>query len=104
VPRDVEPAVRKLQDIYLFDIDALQEVATEHRQGRQDEAAEAEAIVTEEVARFLRAWRARQLGPVVTAFRKHVLDVAQAEATRLVAAYPGLAENERKRFFDLADS
>lgn len=104
VPRDVEPAAGKLSDIYLFDIDALQGVAAKHRQGREDEAAEAEAIVKEEVTRFLRAWRARQLGPVVTAFRKHVLDVAQAEAAKLVGAYPGLAENERKRFFDLADS
>jgi glutamyl-tRNA reductase len=104
VPRDVDPEVGKLRDIYLFDIDALQDVASEHRQEREDEAAEAEAIVKEEVARFLRAWRARQLGPVVTAFRKHVLDLAQAEAARLVAGYPGLAENERKRFFDLADS
>jgi glutamyl-tRNA reductase len=104
VPRDVDPEAGKLGDVYLYDIDALQEVATEHRQERQDEAADAEAIVKEELARFLRAWRARQLGPVVTAFRKHVIDLAQAEAARLVASYPGLAENERRRFFDLADS
>src|SRR5262245_59892481 len=41
VPRDVEPAAGELQDIYLFDIDALQNVAAEHRQEREDEAAEA---------------------------------------------------------------
>jgi glutamyl-tRNA reductase len=104
VPRDVDPAAGKLRDVYLFDIDALQEVATEHRQERQNEAAEAEAIVKEELARFLRAWRARQLGPIVTAFRKHVLDLAQAEATRLAATHPGLGENEKRWFFELADS
>ena len=104
VPRDVEPEVGKLRDIYLFDIDALQEVATDHRQERQDAAAEAEAIVKDELARFLRAWRARQLGPVVTALRKHVLDLAQTEATRLTTAHPGLGDNEKRWFFELADS
>ncbi len=53
----------KLDGIYLADIDNLQKVAAEHRDERQNEAGEAEAIVAQELDRFLKAWRGRQLAP-----------------------------------------
>jgi glutamyl-tRNA reductase len=104
VPRDVEPEVGKLDGIYLADIDDLQKVAAEHRDERQTEAADAEAIVVQELDRFLKAWRGRLLGPTVTALRSHVLGVAQAEAARVLAANPGLGDRERKLLGDLAES
>ncbi len=104
VPRDVEPEVASLDDIYLADIDNLQKVAAEHREGRKDEAAEAEAMVRQELDRFLKAWRGRQLAPTVTALRAHVLGLAQAEAQRVTAAMPGLGEREQRALADLAES
>jgi glutamyl-tRNA reductase len=104
VPRDVEPEAGKLDGIYLFDIDDLQKVSAEHRDERRNEAADAEAIVAQELDRFVKAWRGRQLGPTVTAFRTHVLGLAQAEAARVMAANPGLGERERKLLAELAES
>ena len=49
VPRDVEPAAGKLDGIYLADIDDLQKVAGDHQAERKGEAAEAEAIVEQEL-------------------------------------------------------
>jgi glutamyl-tRNA reductase len=103
VPRDVEPEAGKLSGVYLADIDNLQKVADEHREGRKSEAAEAEGIVEQEVGRFVKAWRGRQLAPTVTALRAHVLGVAQAEAGRIAASMPGLGERERRALLDLAD-
>ncbi len=103
VPRDVEPAAGQLGGVYLADIDNLQKVADEHREGRKSEAADAEAIVEQEVGRFVKAWRGRQLAPTVTALRAHVLGVAQAEASRISATMPGLGERERRALLDLAD-
>jgi glutamyl-tRNA reductase len=103
VPRDVEPEAASLNGIYLFDIDDLQKVAAEHREGRQSEAAAAEVIVEQELGRFVKAWRGRQLAPTVTALRAHVLGLAQAEASRVSAALPGLGERERRALVDLAD-
>ena len=103
VPRDVEPEAGKLGGVYLADIDNLQKVADEHREGRKSEAADAEAIVEQEVGRFVKAWRGRQLAPTVTALRAHVLGVAQAEASRISATMPGLGERERRALLDLAD-
>ncbi len=104
VPRDIEPEVASLDGIYLADIDDLQKVAAEHREGRQSEASEAEAMVRQELDRVLRDWRGRQLAPTVTALRAHVLGLAQAEAQRMTASMPGLGERERRALADLADS
>jgi len=104
VPRNIEAEVASLDGIYLFDIDDLQKVANKHREGRQGEAADAEAMVRQELERFLRDWRGRQLAPTVTALRAHVLGLAQAEAQRIATSMPSLGERERRALADLADS
>jgi len=101
VPRDVEPAAGELADIYLFDIDALQKQASDHRAEREEEAAEAEALVEEELGRFVKRWRSRQRGPVVSALQTHFHGIAKAEVMRLSG---GVDEKERKARLDLAES
>jgi glutamyl-tRNA reductase len=99
-PRDVEPAVGELDGIYVADIDNLQKIASEHREEREAEAAAAEAIVDEELERFVKAWRGRQRAPTVVALRAHVLGIVQAEAARLLAGLAHLGERERKAIAD----
>ncbi|MDB4981098.1 MAG: Glutamyl-tRNA reductase [Myxococcales bacterium] len=95
VPRDVEPSASELEGVYVADIDDLQKVAAEHQQGRQSHAAQAEAIVEEELGRFLQDWSGKQLGPTVTALRSYVLGVAHDGADKLVAALAHLDERDR---------
>ena len=59
VPRDIEPAVNELDDIYLYDIDALQVLADEGRRQREEQIALCHGIIDEELARD-----ARQAGRV----------------------------------------
>jgi glutamyl-tRNA reductase len=101
VPRDVDPAAGELADIYLFDIDALQKQASDHRAEREEEAAEAEAVVEEELGRFVKRWRSRQRGPVVAALQTHFHGIARAEVLRVSG---GVDEKERKARLDLAES
>jgi glutamyl-tRNA reductase len=101
VPRDVEPSVNDIDGIYLYDIDQLQKQADEHRQGRQSEAEQAEAIVEQELARFIQAFRGRQLGPTINALRARFIGVAKAEAEKGSA---GMGERERRAFIDGAES
>ena len=101
VPRDVEPEVGKLDGIYLFDIDDLQKQASDHRAEREEEAAEAEALVEEELGRFVKRWRSRQRGPVVSALQTHFHGIARAEVMRLSG---GVDEKERKARLDIAES
>jgi glutamyl-tRNA reductase len=101
VPRDVDPEAGKIADIYLFDIDALQKQASEHRAEREEEAAEAETVVEEELGRFIKRWRSRQLGPMVAALQTHFHGIARAEVQRVSA---GIDEKERKARLDLVES
>lgn len=52
VPRDVDPDVNGLDNVYLYDIDDLKEVVEENLSGRREEASKARQIVDEEVASF----------------------------------------------------
>lgn len=52
VPRDVDPEINTLDNVYLYDIDDLKEVVEENIAGRKDEATKAKLIINEEVALF----------------------------------------------------
>jgi glutamyl-tRNA reductase len=95
MPRDVEPSVTEIEGVYVADIDDLQKQAALHLEGRQSEAAEAEAIVESEVTRFLQAFSGRQLGPTVTALRGHFIGLAHAEIDKFLAGNAHLPEKDR---------
>jgi glutamyl-tRNA reductase len=96
MPRDVEPAAKYPEGVFVADIDDLQKQAASHLEGRQAEAGKAEAIVEAEVTRFLQSWSSGQLGPTVTALRTHVIGLAHAEADKLVAALGRVEEKDKK--------
>jgi glutamyl-tRNA reductase len=56
VPRDIEPEVRELSDVYLYGIDDLRQVIDDNRRSREAAATEAEAIIELQVDRYM-AWR-----------------------------------------------
>lgn len=58
VPRDIDPAVAELEDIFLYDVDALEHVVEENRCARRNAATEAEAIIDLQVEQYLSWWRA----------------------------------------------
>ena len=103
VPRDVDPACADLPGIYLADIDDLQKVAAGHLDGRRSEADQAEAIVEQELGRFVESMRGRQIGPVVTALRARLLGLAKAETDKMLAAHPQMDERARRGVADLTE-
>jgi glutamyl-tRNA reductase len=70
VPRDIEPAVANLSDIYLFSIDDLQQLVEQNRQQREVAAGGARSLLEEEVARFLAESRVHDAGPAIRALRQ----------------------------------
>ena len=70
MPRDIEPEVGDLPDVYLYNIDDLQKVVQENVQHRQRAAAQAEEMLTQEVAHFLRWQNALQVVPTILRYRK----------------------------------
>jgi glutamyl-tRNA reductase len=77
VPRDIEPAVADLEDVYLFSIDDLQQLVDENRQQRELAAGGAKLLIDEEVARFLAQSRAQDAAPAIRELRR------QADGIRL---------------------
>ncbi len=83
VPRDIEPAVGRLEDVYLYSIDDLQEVIQENLKSREQAAAQAEEIVDIQVDRFM-AWLRGQ------------------DAVASIRRFRSRAEQERDRLLDKA--
>ena len=82
VPRDVDPAVNKLDNVYLYDVDDLSKIVADSRQGRAAEAARAEEIAQQEAQSFL-TWTLEQaLTPAIVGLRARTRAVLAAEVER----------------------
>jgi glutamyl-tRNA reductase len=82
VPRDVEPQVSKLPNVFVHDLDALGQLVAQSLAQRRAEVPKVEAIIESEMARFLRWHRSLAVKPTVTAFRTHFEDIAKEELDR----------------------
>jgi glutamyl-tRNA reductase len=85
VPRDIDPGVHTLDDVYLYDIDDLSQIVSESLQGRAAASAQAEAIVREEAQGF-EVWNLeRALAPSIVGLRSRTREVLAAEVDRSLA-------------------
>ncbi len=82
VPRNIDPAIGRLDNAFVFDVDDLQSIAESNRSEREREAGRAETIIESEVARFLTAMAEGDLNAVIGAFRQEVSSLAFAELER----------------------
>jgi glutamyl-tRNA reductase len=83
VPRDLDPALSKLDGCFLYDIDDLEAVVAETLAGRRVEAERAEALAVEEVERF-RSWRASlDVVPAIASLRAYAEGIRAAELAKL---------------------
>jgi glutamyl-tRNA reductase len=96
VPRNFDPGVNDLGNVYLYNIDDLANVADDHRAEREREAARAEAIVVEEADRFWRWFSGRDLTPTIVKLRGKLDGIRRAELERALVALRKLEPAERQ--------
>ncbi len=96
VPRDVDPRVGELENVFLYDVDDLQKVAQENLALRRREADHAEAIVRKEVALFEQWHTSLSLTPTIIALRDQFHRVAREELERGLVKMPELGVTERQ--------
>jgi glutamyl-tRNA reductase len=84
VPRDADPAIGRLDGVYLFDIDDLERVVAENIKERQKEAEAAQSIVELEVVDLRRWLRAQRVVPTIRSLREHFHQIALGEAERCI--------------------
>lgn len=97
VPRDIDPAVKSLDDVSLYDIDDLELVSVADTGEKQKKLLKAEAIIDSEVAKFMEWWRALEVVPTIIALRGKVDDVRREEVNKNLSKMPELSEKERAR-------
>jgi glutamyl-tRNA reductase len=97
LPRDVEPSVGDLEQVFLYNIDDLQGIVKENLTRRSGELERAEAIVDEEVERFSTWLQSRDIIPTVVALRDRFETIRQSELARLEPKLAGLPPEARAR-------
>jgi glutamyl-tRNA reductase len=83
VPRDVDPEMNKLDGIFVYDIDDLQQVAATHMEERSRQAVDAEALIAAEVERFHQRQRTVSAAPAIVALQKKAEEIRRAEIERM---------------------
>jgi glutamyl-tRNA reductase len=102
VPRDVEASIARLSNVYLYNIDDLQEVAAGNRGKRDAEIAASRGLLKEHVDEFLRWFAARDVGPLVKALYEHCHATARGELAAIFARHPEMPAEERAELERLA--
>lgn len=82
VPRDIEPEVSELNDVYLYSIDDLREVVQENIESRQEAALEAEKIIDTQVVDFMHWVKSLNAVPTIRALRESANALREAELAR----------------------
>jgi glutamyl-tRNA reductase len=83
VPRNIEPSVNNLDNVFLYDIDDLQKVVETNRQGRMKHAGQAEEIIAEEVERMLARLKSREVTPTIVRLQEQLEQLRVAEMEKI---------------------
>ncbi len=104
VPRNIDPAIGSLDNVFLFNIDDLENVIAFNRTEREREALRAEAIVTVEAERFALALGEGDVREVIAAFRREVGLLVESEFERSRRRLEPLSAEQQEAVKTLVDS
>jgi glutamyl-tRNA reductase len=101
LPRDIEPAVGEIENVYLYNIDDLQQVVSGTMEQRKEAVEAARAIVTRQVDGFVAWHRAREMGPMIDRLSKRYHQLAAEELTRTMNKMQNIGDAERAHLEEL---
>ncbi|NJN36303.1 MAG: glutamyl-tRNA reductase [Nitrospiraceae bacterium] len=104
VPRNIDPAVRHVDNAFLFDIDDLKHRVEQNRAERVHEAEKAERMVLEEVTTLLDWMKSLEVTPTIVALRNRVDDIKRAEVEKVLGRLGHLSSQDRELVEGLASS
>jgi glutamyl-tRNA reductase len=96
VPRNIEPVVNELDNVFLYDIDDLQKVVDTNRRGRMQEAEEAEQIISDEVERMVSRLKAREVVPTIISLQEQLESMRVAELARCRSKFGSLTREQEE--------
>jgi glutamyl-tRNA reductase len=83
VPRNIEPLVNEVDNIFLYDIDDLQEVVNANLRERNKEAERAEELVSQEVERMMARLQVQEIAPTIVSLQGQLEQIRAAEIERV---------------------
>ncbi|HXH83789.1 MAG TPA: glutamyl-tRNA reductase [Candidatus Tectomicrobia bacterium] len=95
VPRDVEPGVDALDDVYRYDVDDLRQVVEANLRERAREAQRAEALVEREVGKFVARQGEVEVVPTIVSLRARLEEIRVGELRRALARLPDASPETR---------
>jgi glutamyl-tRNA reductase len=104
VPRNIEPSVNKLDNVFLYDIDDLQKVIATNLEGRQQSAEEAEAIIHEEMEHMMARLKAREVVPTIVSLQEQLEHLRSAELARMRGKFGTLTPEQEQALEALTKS
>ncbi len=101
VPRDIDPRVNTLENVYLYDIDDLQAVVAANMKERENEARKAGVILKEEMAAFYLWFKTREVVPLISALRRKAETIRLSELEVSLKKLNNLSDREKKHVENL---
>jgi glutamyl-tRNA reductase len=102
VPRNIDPEINDMDNVYLYDIDDLQGVVDTNILERTKEAEKAERIIEEEIETFLRWQSSLDAVPTIIALREKAEAIKKEEIQKLINRIPTLGDKEKKAVEQMA--
>ncbi|OGW49323.1 MAG: glutamyl-tRNA reductase [Nitrospirae bacterium RBG_19FT_COMBO_42_15] len=102
VPRNIDPEINKIDNIYLYDIDDLQSVVDANKKEREKEAEKAEEIINSEVVTFSNWFKTLEVVPTIVALKEKMEEIKKAEIERTVSKLKNITEEEKKSIESMA--
>ncbi len=103
VPRDLDPELNSIENVFLYDIDDLSQVVEMNRSERGKEAVKAERIVDEETLKFSKWQEGLTITPTISALRKKADGICSGEVSRTLARMD-VSEEDRVKIEKLAQA
>jgi glutamyl-tRNA reductase len=104
VPRNFDPRINEMDNVYLYDIDDLGQVAEDNLEERAKEAEKAEHLVGEEVETFWRWLEQLEVVPTIVALRQKVEAIRRGELQKTLSSWKDLSDAEREALDSLTSA
>jgi len=97
VPRDIDPEASSLENVYLYNIDNLQDIVDENMHARKKEAIKAEKIVDEEVAKFINWQKELESVPTIVSLRNKAAEIVRTELEKASGWMGNLTQEDQEK-------
>ena len=104
VPRDIDPAASALENVYLYNIDNLQDIVDENMNVRKKEAIKAEVIVEEEITRYVSWQKEQESVPTIVSLRNKAGEIVKAEMDKASGWMRNFDKDQQEKVDNLVNS